>query len=151
MVVELSGKKLLIVDDEPDITESLKIGLERRGMRVTAFNDPLEAVGEIKKHREYDLIITDIRMPAMTGFELYREIRKYEAATPVCFMTAFEIYQTEFEKMFPEIKPRAFLIKPLGIEDLASRIKDLFDEDAKECESRSTFQVASVPLPPRHD
>jgi two-component system, OmpR family, response regulator ChvI len=126
--VKPAAKKLLIVvDDEPDITSSLKLGLERRGMEVAVFNDPLKALEELKKHDKYDLVITDIRMPKMSGFELYREIRKQGVATPVVFMTAFDVYQEEFEKIFPDLKPKALLRKPLGIEELAARVNEILE------------------------
>jgi two-component system, OmpR family, response regulator ChvI len=123
-----SAKKLLIVvDDEPDITSSLKLGLERRGMDVTAFNDPLKALEELKKQDNYDLVITDIRMPKMSGFELYRKIRKQGVGTPVVFMTAFDVHQKEFEKMFPDLKPKALLRKPISISELAARVDEILD------------------------
>lgn len=96
-------------------------------MDVTAFNDPLKALEELKEQRNYDLVITDIRMPNMTGFELYREMRKQGVDTPVVFMTAFEVYQKEFEKMFPDLKPKALLRKPVGIAELATRVHEILD------------------------
>jgi DNA-binding NtrC family response regulator len=113
----------MIIDDEPDITKSMEIGLERKGIDVVSFNNPLLALEEVKKRpRRYDLIITDIRMPEMNGLELYREIRKVDGETPVCFMTAFDIYINEFQRMFPNIKPAGFLSKPVSIAELAEAI-----------------------------
>ena len=125
VVLRNGGERILIVDDEPDITTSLKLGLERRGMEVIAFNDPLEALEEVKKKEHYDLIITDIRMPTMSGFDLFREIRKYKVGTPIVFMTAFDVYQKEFETMFPDVKPRALMKKPIGIAEIAASIGHL--------------------------
>ena len=116
----------MIIDDEPDITKSMQLGLERKGIDVASFNNPLLALEEVKKRpNRYDLIITDIRMPEMTGLELYREIRKVDDDTPVCFMTAFDIYISEFEKMFPNIKPAGFLSKPISISELAQAIDQM--------------------------
>jgi DNA-binding NtrC family response regulator len=118
----------MIVDDEPDITKSMKLGLERRGIDVIPFNNPLLALEEIKKKsRRYELIITDIRMPEMNGLELYREIRKVDRDTPVCFMTAFEIYISEFQKLFPNIQPAGFLRKPVTLAELALTIDRVTD------------------------
>ena len=115
MSSEAGRPRILVVDDEADITSVLKIGLGRRGMEVTTFNDPLIALEQLKRRHDYDLIISDIRMPNMSGFELYREMRKIDGDTPIVFMTAFEIYQSEFEKMFPDVKPKFLLKKPIGI------------------------------------
>ena len=123
-----SAKRLLIVDDEHDITASLKIGLELKGMEVTTFNDPLRALEELKKHHHYDLVISDIRMPNMSGFELYREIRKHDGNTPVVFLTAFDMYEKEFVILFPDVRPKALLRKPIGIAELAANIDEILAE-----------------------
>jgi two-component system, OmpR family, response regulator ChvI len=67
--------KILLVDDERDITTLFTLGLEVNGFEVDAFNDPLQALSGFKSDA-YDLVLLDYRMPAMNGFELYREIRK---------------------------------------------------------------------------
>ena len=120
-------KRLLIVDDDHDITASLKIGLERRGMEIVTFNDPLKALEELKGEHRYDLIISDISMPNMNGFEFYREIRKNDASTPIAFLTAFEVHQYQFEKMFRDLRPRALFGKPIGIAELATHIDEILD------------------------
>jgi two-component system, OmpR family, response regulator ChvI len=117
-------KRVLIVDDEQMITTPLKLGLERAGLAVTAFNDPLKALEGVK-HERFDLIITDIRMPRMNGFELYREIRKHDPDSPICFLSAFEIEDTEFGRMFPNTKAHIFLKKPISMKDLIKRIDEL--------------------------
>ena len=65
----------MLVDDEPDITSTLKIGLQDNGFEVDTFNDPIEVLSNFKAG-SYDLIILDIKMPKMNGFELYKEIEK---------------------------------------------------------------------------
>lgn len=114
----------MIVDDEEDITDALKAGLEGRGFAVDSFNDPLVA---LKKFGPgvYDLSILDIRMPRMSGFELYREMRKLDGEASVCFLTAFDVRRDEFERMFPEVEVKAFLRKPITIEDLVTRLNQL--------------------------
>jgi two-component system copper resistance phosphate regulon response regulator CusR len=66
----LATKKILIVDDEPDITLTLGKGLEQGGYDVQAFNDPLVALSNFKQNT-YDLLLLDIKMPNMTGFDYY--------------------------------------------------------------------------------
>ena len=114
----------MIVDDEADITDMLKVGLERRGFKVDTFNDSELALSKFKPGG-YDIAILDIRMPKLNGFELYREMRKVDDKTRVCFLTAFDVLQGEFEKMFPNMKVAAFLKKPITIDNLVTRLQDL--------------------------
>ncbi len=117
-------RRVLIVDDEVDITDALKAGLERKGFSVDAFNDPQAALAKFKPG-SYDISILDIRMPKMNGFELYREMRKVDGKASVCFLTAFDVHKDEFEKMFPDVKVKAFLKKPITIDNLVSRLNEL--------------------------
>jgi DNA-binding response OmpR family regulator len=114
-------KRIAIVDDEPDITTVLKRGLEHHGFAVDVFNDPQAALASFTPGH-YDLMIIDIRMPKLNGFDLYRELKKRDAAVKVCFLTAFEIYYEEFKKMFPTIDVRAFVRKPVSIASLVSQV-----------------------------
>jgi two-component system catabolic regulation response regulator CreB/two-component system response regulator ChvI len=118
MVVLADHKaRVLIVDDEPDITSVMKRGLQNAGYAVDAFNDPEQALANFKSEY-YDMLIFDIRMSKINGFQLYREVRKKDSNAKVCFMTAFEVYRKEFEKMFPDFDIKCFLTKPLSIRDL---------------------------------
>jgi DNA-binding response OmpR family regulator len=114
--------RILIVDDEPDITSTLKTGLERHGFQVDTQNDPLKALADFKPDR-YAMILLDIRMPKMTGFELYRELKKKDEQASICFLTAFDIYYDEFKKMFPDMEVSCFLRKPIRISDLVVQVK----------------------------
>jgi two-component system, OmpR family, response regulator ChvI len=114
----LATKKILIVDDEPDITLTLRKGLELSGYDVHSFNDPLEALSSYKPDT-YDLLVIDIRMPSLTGFELYRKIKEIDSKVRVCFITAFETYYEKFkQEFFPLEEIKGFIRKPIQIEDL---------------------------------
>jgi len=114
--------KILVVDDEPDITTSIKNGLTRNGFEVTTYNDPVLALTDYNIGT-YDLLLLDIRMPKMNGFELYREIKKKgNDSTKVCFFTAFEVYYDEFKKIFPNVEVKCFIRKPVTINELVSHI-----------------------------
>ena len=113
--------KIFLVDDEPDIANSLKTGLERKGFKVDVFTDPTEALAGYKPHT-YDLLLIDIRMPKLNGFELVREIRKVDSESEVWFLTAFEVYYEEFKKMFPNLDVKSFIRKPVSLNELAGRI-----------------------------
>jgi len=114
-------KKILVVDDEPDITSSIKNGLQRKGFEVDTYNDPTDALSNFKPDT-YDLLLIDIRMPKMNGFELYREVKKKSVDVRICFFTAFEVYYDEFRKMFPNLEVKCFIRKPITISDLVTHI-----------------------------
>lgn len=114
-------KRIAVVDDEPDITNVLKKGLERYGFIVDTFNDPQAALASFQP-MYYDLMIIDIRMPRINGFDLYRQLKKRDTGVKVCFLTAFQIYYEEFRKMFPTIDVKAFITKPVGISNLVNQI-----------------------------
>ena len=108
----------MIVDDEPDITLTLGKGLEQGGYDVHVFNDPLVALSNFKPD-VYDLLLLDIKMPNMTGFELYRKLKEIDSKVKVCFITAFETYYEKFrQEFFPLEEIKGFIRKPIQIEDL---------------------------------
>src|SRR6476619_2101524 len=79
-------KKILVVDDEPDVNLTLKVTLEDKGFIADTFDDPLLALQNFRAGQSYDLLILDVKMPKMNGFELYREIRKINDKVKVCFL-----------------------------------------------------------------
>src|SRR5690348_16805986 len=89
--VEFMTATILLVDNEPDNTSVLSMGLEDEGFEVDAFNDPILALSDFKPDF-YSLSILDINMPKMNGYEFFREIKKLDAKIKVCFLTASEIY-----------------------------------------------------------
>src|SRR5437660_11597315 len=89
---ENERKKILIVDDESDIISALKMFLELQGFQVDTFTDPTMALLQFKSGF-YDLLILDIKMPEMNGFELYREIKKKDHRVKVFFLTALSEMQ----------------------------------------------------------
>ena len=115
--------RILIVDDEPDIAQVLKMGLEKNGFAVDTYNDPLDAVYNFKAD-SYDLLLLDVKMPKMTGFELYSKLHQLDEKAKICFITAYEIYYDEFKRMFPKVKVECFIRKPVSIDNLARLIKD---------------------------
>jgi DNA-binding response OmpR family regulator len=114
--------KILIVDDEPDLTQVSTLALEYHGFKVDSFNDPQEALTKYKPGL-YDLIILDIKMPKMGGFELYNEIKKKDNNANVCFLTASELYYEEFRKKEVCVLDRnLFIRKPIENEELVKKI-----------------------------
>jgi two-component system catabolic regulation response regulator CreB/two-component system response regulator ChvI len=86
----MKEKRILIVDDEPDVNLALRIVLEDNNFIVDSFNDPLRALENFKADM-YDLAILDIKMPKKDGFEVYKEILKIDNRVKVCFLTAGDI------------------------------------------------------------
>src|SRR5438445_13258629 len=101
-------KRILVVDDEPDITTSIKNGLERKGFDVDAYNDPLKAL-ESFEPGTYDLLLIDIRMPKMNGCEVYREIKKKSENVQSCFFTAFEVSYEALKGVIPNLEVNCFI------------------------------------------
>ena len=117
----MSKGSILIVDDEIDITLAFKKGLETNGFLVDKYNDPVLALSNFKSGF-YDLLLVDVRMPNMNGFELYQEIEKVDKKAKVCFITAFEVYYEALKEIFPTLEVGCFIRKPIEIDDLVKRI-----------------------------
>ena len=120
-------RRILVVDDTIDVANSLKFGLERLGFSVDTFNDPEEALSTYKP-KMYDLLIIDVRMPKMTGFELASSIKKKDNKALIWFLTAFEIYQEEMKKAFPDLEITNILRKPISLKELSNKIKAEFND-----------------------
>jgi len=117
-------KRLLIIDDEEDITSALKAGLEKYGINVDVSNNPVSVLSNFKPGY-YDLVILDIRMPNMDGLELYKVIRKLDNTIKICFWTAFEEAYEQFAKAFPTLSEQYFIKKPITLDDLVNRINKI--------------------------
>jgi DNA-binding response OmpR family regulator len=104
--------RIMIVDDEPDVTNSFGLTLEDTGLfDVETYNDSLEALSHFRAN-SYDLLLLDIMMPKMDGFELYEKIKKIDNKVKACFMSAFDIRSAE-----------CFIPKPIQIKELVQRIE----------------------------
>lgn len=117
------------MDDEDDITSIFKRRLEKYGFQVDVYNDPVKALSEFKPYM-YDLLLLDIRMPGMSGFELYHEIKSRDRRIKACFLTAFETYDKKVLSEFPGLdEVKCFLKKPITIEELVKRITAVLEPD----------------------
>jgi two-component system, OmpR family, response regulator ChvI len=114
--------RILLVDDERDIVTVLKASLQRNGFEVDGFSDPTEALANFKKDR-YDLILLDIKMPKMNGFELSRELTKIDDGARIGFMSAFEINLDEARVVFPTLKALFFMRKPISVQKMVEQIR----------------------------
>jgi CheY-like chemotaxis protein len=121
--------KVMVVDDERDILRIIKRDLEENNNTFTVdiFSSSEQALQAFEGHPSdyYDLILTDIRMPRMNGFELYRRIKEKNPAMKIAFITAFEINKEEFNKVLPSIDVKDFIIKPISMPDLIIKLKSI--------------------------
>jgi DNA-binding response OmpR family regulator len=115
-------KKILVVDDEADLTLLSRLTLEYHGYKVDTFNDSQDAISNFKPDY-YDLVILDIKMPKMDGFQLYEEIKKKDQRAKVCFLTASELYYEQFRKKeYDTIDKDLFIRKPIENEELLKEV-----------------------------
>jgi DNA-binding response OmpR family regulator len=120
-------KRILAVDDEPDLTMLCKLALEYHGFEVDTFNDSEKALSNFKPDF-YDLAILDIKMPKMDGFELYNKLKEKDKDIKVCFLTASELYYQEFRKEeYYAIDKNLFIRKPIENEELLKVIKNIMN------------------------
>ena len=121
--------RILLVDDDHDNSLIFKIGLKDAGFEVDAYNDSVMALSAFKPDY-YDLLILDIKMPKMDGYELYAKIRKKDNKVKVCFLTASEKYKEEHRPSFPSSDSTdCFLIKPIAIDDLVKKVNEMINKN----------------------
>jgi DNA-binding NtrC family response regulator len=120
---------LLVVDDDSDIARVLKQGLLKNRFLVSAFTNPEEALKNFQSNsKDYCLMLSDIRMPGMSGIRLARKVKEINPNVKVVLMTSFEIKDNEFSKVFPSTQVDGFVQKPIGIENLTNKILDIIGE-----------------------
>jgi len=121
--------KLLIVDDDSDIVQVLKLGLQKNRFLVDAFTSPEEALQSFKSNAEsYCLVLSDVRMPGLSGIQLAKRVKEASPSVKVILMTSFEIRDSEFSKVFPSTHVDGFVQKPIGIKDLTKKILSVISE-----------------------
>jgi DNA-binding NtrC family response regulator len=130
------NNKILLVDDEVDITTVYTLGLQDNGFKVDAFNDSLQALSDFKGGL-YGLALIDYKLPKMNGLELYKEIRKVDDKVKVCFITAFDVDHGEIKKEIQrslniihrdepgekDLVVKCFIQKPIDIDELVKLIR----------------------------
>lgn len=128
-----SISRIMVVDDEKDILRIIKRDLESSDANATfevdAFSDGESALSAFNSHPAdyYDLVLTDIRMPKMNGFELYRRLKQRNPSVKIAFITAFEINRDEFSKVLPSIDVKHFIKKPVRMSNLIPRLRSMIE------------------------
>jgi DNA-binding NtrC family response regulator len=118
-------ERILVIDDEPDVAFSLKKVLEEnRFACVDIFNDPADVISHYNNQPEtmYDLLIIDILMPRMNGFELYEKIKKIDNNAKVCFISAYRMYFEALREMYAGYEVDCFMNKTFENDDLLRKV-----------------------------
>lgn len=130
--MRLQNEAILVVDDEKDILVIISKSLEYGGIRVHAFDNPISALEHVKAGcQDCWLMLSDVRMPQLPGFELVRKIKELRPGMIVLLMTAFEINKDEFDKVLPSTKVDGFIRKPASLPKLVETIKQYKSMRAK--------------------
>jgi CheY-like chemotaxis protein len=122
------SKQLLIIDDDPDVTLTFKQGLEtvtennERLFEVYSYNDPLDALSNFESNF-YDLLLIDINMPKMNGFDLSKQILKQDLGVKICFMSSGQINEEALRENYPMLSLGCFIRKPIEIRELVRKLK----------------------------
>jgi two-component system catabolic regulation response regulator CreB/two-component system response regulator ChvI len=127
-------KRILVIDDDPDVTTTFKVGLENsnnygddtKRIVVYTYNDPLTALSEFEPNF-YDLLLIDINLPNMNGFQLYEKILHLDINIRVCFMSSGEINREALREIYPAMSLGCFIRKPVTMLCLVKRIKSELD------------------------
>ena len=123
--------RIMVVDDEKDILRILKRDLEssdfENRFNVDVFSTSESALNAFASHPQdyYDLVLTDIRMSKITGFELYRRLKERSPSIKIVFLTAFEIDRKEFDKILADAH---FITKPVSISNLIPKLNSILDK-----------------------
>jgi DNA-binding response OmpR family regulator len=119
-------RKILLVDDEPDIIYSVKRLLEDNEFVVDTYTDPTLALSNFKP-RLYDLLLLDIKMPKMSGLDLYQKMKEIDSNVKICFLTASELFYEEYRRLdaYPSLDKAYFIQKPFRSEELIRKINEI--------------------------
>jgi DNA-binding NtrC family response regulator len=124
-VYSVKRRKILLVDDDADVVSTFQMILEMNGFEVEAYTSPISALSNFKPNK-FGLLIIDVRMPVMNGFELFQKIKSIDNNVEACFITAYEDYREEFKESFPMLdEAKYFIRKPKAIEDLVNHVSTI--------------------------
>jgi CheY-like chemotaxis protein len=120
------NKRIMLVDDESDVTYTLETVLEDNGFQVESYTDPTLALSNFRPGL-YDLLLLDIKMPEMSGFDVYQKMKEIDSNIKVCFLTASELFYKEYRKLDANtrINREHFVQKPVRVEELIRKLNEI--------------------------
>jgi DNA-binding response OmpR family regulator len=115
-----------VVDDEPDVIHVVEMVLEDNGFLVDSYTDPTLALSNFKPGL-YDLLLLDIRMPKMNGFELYQKMKEIDSNVKICFFTASELFYEEYRRLdsYPRLNKERYIQKPIRTEEIIRQLNEI--------------------------
>ena len=134
-----TNKRIMIIDDDKDITDLFAIYLESNGYNVNAYTNPLEAINNFRKN-SHDLIILDLKMPIMDGITLYHKIKEIDNNVIICFTTADINYIQQLQKGIIDID-KIVLYKPVLLKDLKNKIDWLLSRQEINSNKPTTMMI----------
>jgi CheY-like chemotaxis protein len=124
MAGEQNTVRIMVVDDERDLLYMVKTYLEKWGFAIDTFDKPLNALAHFEKHHaDYSLVLTDIRMPGMTGIELARLMLMVKPSIKIALMTAYEIQPRELAATLPVVNWEDIVHKPFRLLEICEAVK----------------------------
>lgn len=121
--IQVKKAKILIVDDDRDITNSFSLCLEDSGLfEVDTYNDSVEALSSFEAN-SYDLVLLDIKMPKLNGFQLCDKMKEIDDKVKVCFISAFDKDSPEVKDLVPSLGIECYIPKPIQVKDLINRLE----------------------------
>lgn len=120
----MGGKHILVVDDEPDLVEMLKLQLEAKGYKVTTASDGQEALEKVREIKP-DLVLLDIMMPKMDGYQVCRMIKFDDELKHIAVVMLTARVQERDQKTGEEVGADAYLTKPFEYRDLLAKVAEL--------------------------
>jgi two-component SAPR family response regulator len=120
----------MIVDDEYDIVSLIEISLKKAGLFVSSFTDPVAALSEFRSHSaDFDLVISDIKMPGMDGYELTRQVKEIKPNVKILLTSAFEYNSKYFAKDLSHLDISGFIEKPISVNEVRNIVLTLLKKN----------------------
>lgn len=121
-----SKLSVMVVDDEKDILTVVMKALEARGLNVVGYTDPIQALQHFADGGDsFNVIVSDVRMPGLTGFQLARKVKEVHPKIKIVLMSSFDINKPELDKVLPSTSVDGFLSKPFRLSELVQVVESL--------------------------
>src|SRR3990167_10815483 len=137
--------KILLVEDEEKLASALKRGLEMQGYTVDIVSDGKKALTRVSLHRtDYDVVILDLMIPWMNGYEVWKEMRAQNVTVPILVLTARAETETKVKLLLAGADD--YLVKPFSFAELAARVRALMRRPTESLPE--TLHVSNIELNP---